>query len=97
MLHQRKDLRHKNFVDPGKTDRELFADLELGDCWSDANLAKTYFYARENRHLHIPESWTQTMADFDSALSSRALHLHSLHLFKSILPYVPKFKSDHMR
>ena len=53
MLHQRKDLRHKNFVDPGKTDRELFADLELGDCWSDANLAKTYFYARENRHLHI--------------------------------------------
>ncbi|OLQ15069.1 hypothetical protein AK812_SmicGene683 [Symbiodinium microadriaticum] len=72
MLHQCRPLRHKNFVDPAKSDREIFSDMELGDVWADANLAKVYFYARQNRWLVIPDSWVETIEKFDRELDARA-------------------------
>ena len=71
MLHDRRHLRHKNSVDPGKTDREIFEDMGLGDVWSDANLATVYFYARQNKWLVIPDSWLATIEKFDKELDGR--------------------------
>ena len=71
MVHERRHLRHKNFVDPAKTDREIFSNLELGDVWADAHLAKVYFYARQNKHLAIPDSWVATIEQFDKELDDR--------------------------
>ena len=71
MVHERKHLRHKNFVDPGRTDREMFDDLGMGDVWADANLAKVYFYARQNKHLVIPDSWLASIEKFDKELDDR--------------------------
>ena len=74
MLHQCRPLRHKNFVDPAKSDREIFSDMELGDVWADANLAKVYFYARRNKWLVIPDSWVETIEKFDRELDARVPH-----------------------
>ena len=70
--HNRTDLRHKNYVPSTKSDRELFEEMPLGDIWSDANLARTYFYARDNKRLIIPESWLPTIENFDEELRARA-------------------------
>ena len=72
----RPDLRNKNEVRPGLSDRELFETMDLGDIWEDARLSRTYFYARNNRHLEIPDSWKSTIENFDRELSARALCLH---------------------
>ena len=77
MTHQRRDLRRKNYVDPDCSDRELFESLDMGDVWIDANLAKTYFYLRENTHLEIPESWKMTIANFDMELFAAVPHWQS--------------------
>ena len=77
MTRQRRDLRHKNFVDPDSSDRELFESLDLGDLWIDAKLADTYLYVRENRHVEIPESWRMTIANFDMELFIAVPHWHS--------------------
>ena len=71
LRHLRRDLRNKNEVEPGLSDRELFERMQLSDVWSDANLADVYFYARSNPHLEIPDSWTSTIAKFDRELDSR--------------------------
>ena len=67
-IHQRRDLRHKNAVDTSKSDRELFDALPLGDLWSDCNMVNTYWYARENRRLVIPDSWQCSIDNFEREL-----------------------------
>ena len=71
MEHDRRDLRNKNQVSPKLTDKEVFEAMELKDVWADANLARTYFYARENSRLQIPTSWISTIAKFDEELRAR--------------------------
>ena len=76
LRHHRRELRNKTVVQPGRSDRELFEQMPLGDVWSDANLAEIYFYARSNPHLVIPDSWTSTIATFDRELDTRVPVLH---------------------
>ena len=76
LRHHRRDLRNKNVVEPGLSDRELFERMPLGDVWSDANIADVYFYARSNPHLEIPDTWRSTIAIFDQELDTRVPVLH---------------------
>ena len=74
-MDERRDLRHKAAVDPAKSDRELFLALPLGDVWDDANMARTYFYARSNKRLKIPPAWEEAFDQFDHELRTKASKL----------------------
>ena len=76
MVAPRLDLRHKNVVPAEMTDRELFENMPMGDIWPDCDLAKTYFYARQNRHLVIPDTWLPTIRAFDAELRARVSRLN---------------------
>lgn len=83
-------LRNKNTTKPGLSDVELFADLQLGDLWEDANLPSVYFYLRQNRYLVIPPSWEAQIERFDRELDAQASWVHDmagLIIFLSFLGY----------
>ena len=67
-----KYLRNKNVVDPTCTDRELFSDMSLGDCWGDASIAEVYVYLRGGKYLTIPASWQNAIEAFDAELHAKA-------------------------
>ena len=46
------------------SDKELFANMPLGDPWADANLAECVEYMHEHPHTVIPDSWMNTMKKF---------------------------------
>ena len=64
------DLRGKPDLPQRQTDRELFENTPLGDCWWDADLPQVFFYLMENKHLKIPESWHSTMMAFKEELKA---------------------------
>lgn len=50
---------------PHLTDRELFNALPLGDPWHDAQVLEVWDYLWNHPHTKIPNSWHQSMHDFD--------------------------------
>ena len=83
LRHLRRDLRNKNEVEPGLSDRELFERMQLSDVWSDANLADVYFYVPTwksliHGHRQLPNS---TESWIPGCLATLAMHaeFHPLH------------------
>lgn len=66
-------LRQKLKINPRKSDREIFHEMELGDIWLDAGLHMVWKYVFNNKHIRIPDSWADTMAQFDKELTARVL------------------------
>ena len=62
------DLRCKAPVSTKLTDKEVFESLELGDCWWDAELPRTFFYLWDKTFEKIPNSWLSTMKAFHHEL-----------------------------
>lgn len=57
--------RRKPLLGEYLTDREIFMSLPLGDTWDDAELYTVWSYLWTSSSLKIPESWAQTMQNFD--------------------------------
>ena len=74
-LH-RPDLRHKYPVDLGKSDKDLFAELPMGDIWIDAKLHQVWVYLFTNRRLKVPDSWHDVIWKFHHDLMDLATGLH---------------------
>lgn len=64
------DLRGKPNLNPLATDQEIFQQLQLGDCWWDADLPAVFFYLWENDKLQVPDSWKSTMQSFHDELAA---------------------------
>lgn len=59
------------FATPTKlTDREMFENLELGDCWHDANMLEVWDYLFKRAKTCVPSSWESCMEKFDKDLRS---------------------------
>lgn len=69
-------LRHRATVDPRLTDRQLFDRAPLGDPWIDAGMHHVWKYLYNCKHVEIPDSWEQTLRDFDSELTRVVPRLH---------------------
>ena len=50
------------------TDKELFAQTELGDVWWDASLPWVWAYLYHNKKLRVPPSWQNVIEDFHEEL-----------------------------
>lgn len=46
----RYDLRTRPQIPKGKTDRELFEKLRMGDIWFESQCHKTFFYLYNSKH-----------------------------------------------
>lgn len=64
-------MRQKVPVDPKATDVQLFAQLELGDVWEDADIVSVYKYLRQG--VTVPDTWQLNLAKLDHELSLRGL------------------------
>jgi len=60
-----RDLRHKANVNTRLTDRELFQQAPLQDPWIDAGLLDVWKYLWKCKYVKIPDSWLETMKEFD--------------------------------
>lgn len=63
------DLRGKPHISARESDRSVFEELPLGDCWWDADLPGVFAYLWQNKRLTIPDSWHDTMHAFKGELS----------------------------
>ena len=68
-------MRHKAAVEMQKTDKDLFANMEIGDPWIDASMVEVWKYLYHSKYLVIPDSWRQPMAEFDQQLTQLATDL----------------------
>ena len=63
-------MRHKHRLDlTNKTDREIWAEMPMGDIWVDSEVHKVWFYLLQNQSLEIPDSWMSVVLDFNRELS----------------------------
>ena len=60
-----EDVRMKVGVPPHLSDRELFESIPLGDPWHDAQVLEVWDYLWCHSKLEIPNSWHETMQQFD--------------------------------
>ena len=58
-------LRHKQKVDLGQTDRQLFEAMSVGDLWVDAGMVDVWTYIYKSKHVNVPESWRLTIDRFN--------------------------------
>lgn len=63
-------VRHKFPVNLKKTDRELFDQLPVGDCWIDARMPEVWSYIFNSKYVCIPETWKTTMDKFNFELQN---------------------------
>lgn len=68
-------LRNRLEIDNELTDRNIFSNLPLGDCWIDSGLHKAWKYIYANKYLRIPESWAECIRAFDEELTARVHRL----------------------
>lgn len=66
----RYDLRTRGKFSQGKSDRELFEDLKIGDIWYESKCHETFFYLYSSKHVRIPDSWAVSMEKFKKELSA---------------------------
>lgn len=52
------------------TDREFFVNMPLSDTWDDADLYSVFDYLWKSKTTKIPESWVQTMTNFEQEFRS---------------------------
>ena len=71
-------MRHKAAVEMQKTDKDLFANMDIGDPWIDASMVEVWKYLYHSKYLVIPDSWRQPMAEFDQQLTQLATDLPKL-------------------
>ncbi len=64
----RQCMRQKVVINTTATDRELFEKLPLGDVWSEAEVIQVWAYLYRNSHLKIPDSWQETLSNFNREL-----------------------------
>ena len=64
------DLRGKPKISACDSDRAVFEQLPLGDCWWDADLPGLFAYLWQNKRLKVPDSWSETMHAFSNELSN---------------------------
>ena len=68
-----RPLRFKKTIDPTKSDRQVFEQLDLGDPWVESKIHLCWAYLYRSKYLCIPDSWYQTMAEFNSELMEKVL------------------------
>lgn len=68
-------LRQKKRIDPIKTDLQIFAEIQLDDCWDDAKLVEVYAYLRRGTIQNVPNSWENALAEMDAELGLRGYQL----------------------
>jgi len=61
-------MRQKVLINTTATDRELFQNLPLGDVWSDGEIIQVWAYLYRNSRLKIPDSWQETLSNFNREL-----------------------------
>lgn len=57
-------MRNKLTLDPEKTDRQLFDEMDSQDIWVDSRIIETFLYLIENRQCRIPLEWQDSMRAF---------------------------------
>lgn len=62
------DLRMKFALDLNFSDKELFERYPLKDLFMDGKLHECFFYMYRHCSLQIPDSWVDTMANFNRDL-----------------------------
>ena len=65
-------LRQKIHISAGKTDKDLFTALPVGDTWVDAGMVEVWIYLFQNKKLPIPAGWQDVMQDFNKELQDSA-------------------------
>ena len=65
-------LRQKIHISAGKTDKDLFTALPVGDTWVDAGMVEVWIYLFQNKKLLIPAGWQDVMQDFNKELQDSA-------------------------
>lgn len=90
-----RDLRHKATLNTRLTDRELFQQAPLQDPWIDAGLLDVWKYLWECKYVKIPDSWLETMKEFDAEVTRIVPYLNLWTLSKSKLSTwsIPNLKS----
>ena len=76
-------LRHRPSVDPLKSDRELFASLPLGDPWVESGIHHVFKYLWNCKYVSIPDSWLDTMKQFNAELTQVVPRLFFVFLIQS--------------
>lgn len=62
------DLRMKFAMDLKLSDKELFERYPLNDLFLDGKLHECFFYMYQHCSLNVPDSWVDTMANFNRDL-----------------------------
>lgn len=57
------------------TDVQIFLEMDLGDCWDDAELVPVYTYLRQGTRGNVPDTWQKAMSQFDAELLSRGYQI----------------------
>lgn len=57
-------------MDPSMSDRAIFDRMDLGDIWLDSGIHRIWKYIYNNKYLCIPDSWLDSIRDFDQKLTS---------------------------
>ena len=68
-------LRQKKHICTRKTDVQIFLEMDLGDCWNDAELVPVYAYPRTGTRGNIPDTWQNAISQFDDELLSRGYQI----------------------
>ena len=66
-------LRFKATVNPRKSDRMIFQEMPLGDCWIEPKIHLAWAYLYRSKHLKVPDSWHDSIHQFNKELMERAL------------------------
>ena len=66
----RLDLRQKRFVNPKRTDLQIFRSLPLVDPLVDAQIPGLFLYLIRNPKLIIPDGWQPAMEEMRSYMES---------------------------
>ena len=79
------DLRRKFALDLDLTDKELFEGYPLKDLFMDGKLHECFFYMYQHSSLQIPDSWVDTMANFNRDLQLAVTQRTSVFLINCVV------------
>lgn len=64
-------LRFKRTVDNTKSDRQIFEEMPLGDCWVDSRIHLAWAYIYSSKYLNVPDAWHNTIKQFNAELTAK--------------------------
>lgn len=65
----RADVRNKLTLDPSKTDRQLFDEMDSHDIWVDSRIVETFLYLVENKNCVVPLEWQDSIRRFHAEMA----------------------------